>query len=137
MPESAKVATIPTKPSRNGGRGKGTPNRDKAALWQLLKQEYGKDFHPIMKMAHNATILQTRVDDAEANHSEDVANQASEPRPAATLEQLRETITAWERVAKYTCAQYKAVEFNPADVDDGIGKTARERLEQLIGSGAA
>jgi hypothetical protein len=74
-------------PSRQG-----KPNRNKVFLLNRLQDMYGEDFHPIMKMAENAVLLQ-----AEAENSMDVNT-------------LKTAVDAWDKVAQYTEPKLKAIE---------------------------
>ena len=53
---------------------------------------YGKDFHPIMKIAENVTTLH------------DLASKTN------SMNDLSRSIDAWDRIAKYTEPKLKAVE---------------------------
>ena len=133
---STKVAPKPTgKGIRYGGRQKGTPNRGKNALKANLAKLYGNDFCAVSKIAHNAVILQHRVDEAEAERLKPVED-GEEPSPGATLEMLRETVNAWEKVAQYVEPKLKAIEVSNAD-EPADSEEARERLGELVSIGAA
>tara|TARA_R110002020_G_scaffold180877_3_gene375636 strand:- start:2270 stop:2557 length:288 start_codon:yes stop_codon:yes gene_type:complete len=70
----------------------GRPNKNKAFLLNRLQDMYGEDFHPIMKMAENAILLQ-----AEAEKELDAAT-------------LKTAVDAWDKVAQYTEPKLKAIE---------------------------
>ena len=53
---------------------------------------YGKDFHPIMKMAENAVRLH------------DIASRNN------TIDDLKRSIDAWDRIAKYTEPKLKVMD---------------------------
>lgn len=86
-----------------GGRPKGVPNKRKGTLLARLKQMYGDDFHPIMRMAENAVALQKI---------------AEEERDATAL---KSAVDAWDKVANYTEPKLKAVEVT-GDVNHTIVK---------------
>ena len=58
---------------------------------------YGQDFHPIMKMAENAVRLH------------DIASRND------TIDDLKRSIDAWDRIAKYTEPKLKAVDYYPEE----------------------
>ena len=58
---------------------------------------YGKDFHPIMKIAENVTTLH------------DLASKTN------SMNDLSRSIDAWDRIAKYTEPKLKAVECYPEE----------------------
>ena len=70
----------------------GSPNRNKNFLMSRLQDMYGKDFHPILRLADNAVRL-----DEMAKESNDVTA-------------LRASVDAWDRIAQYTEPKLKAVE---------------------------
>ena len=72
----------------------GSPNRNKAFLMDRLKDMYGEDFHPIMRMAENAVTLHDQ-----ARGTMDTAD-------------LKLSIDAWDRIAQYTEPKLKASEVN-------------------------
>lgn len=73
-------------------REAGIPNKNKRGLLARLKQQYGEDFHPIMRMAENAVKL------------EDIAK--AEP-DAATV---KAALDGWEKIAQYTEPKLKSIE---------------------------
>ena len=70
----------------------GSPNKNKRFLLNRLQDMYGKDFHPIMKMAENAMT------------PHDLASKTN------SMNDLSRSIDAWDRIAKYTEPKLKAVE---------------------------
>ena len=72
----------------------GSPNRNKAFLMDRLKDMFGDDFHPIMRMAENAVTLHDQ-----ARGTMDTAD-------------LKLSIDAWDRIAQYTEPKLKASEVN-------------------------
>ena len=85
------------------GRTANIPNRNKKYLLNRLRDMYGDDFDPILKMAEGADALQREVGNSE------------QPDP----HMVKSAIDAWEKVAQYTEPKMKAqapcVEF---DFDD-------------------
>ena len=82
------------------GRPAGLPNKNKRALMARLKDIYGEEFHPIMRMAENAVKLQ------------DIATRTEE------VNDLKASTEAWDRIAVYVEPKLKAVEVTGAG-DDG------------------
>ncbi|MCS5594208.1 MAG: hypothetical protein NZ730_06655 [Porticoccaceae bacterium] len=76
------------------GRPKGSANKNKKFLLSRLQDMYGKDFHPIMKMAENAVNLHSK-----ANESNDTTD-------------LRASIEAWDKIASFTEPKLKALEVS-------------------------
>ena len=72
----------------------GSPNKNKRFLLNRLQDMYGKEFHPIIKMAENAMILHRRA--SKTNSMDD----------------LSRSIDALDRIAKYTEPKLKAVDCN-------------------------
>jgi hypothetical protein len=72
----------------------GSPNRNKAFLLDRLRDMYGDDFHPIMRMAENAVTLHDQ-----ARGTMDAAD-------------LKASIDAWDKIAQYTEPKLKASEVN-------------------------
>lgn len=119
-------------------RQPGTAARNKAFLQKRLKDMYGDDFEPVMKMAENAVFLQSVakrfqdeiVDSIKAGALVDSAlDQATESTNTA--------IAAWDRIAKYTTPQLKQIEIH-GDVDATIHKPMQDvldRIEELTGNG--
>ena len=75
----------------------GSPNKNKRFLLNRLQDMYGKDFHPIMKMAENAMTLHELACKTNAMHD------------------LSRSIDAWDRTAKYTEPKLKAVDYYPEE----------------------
>ena len=72
----------------------GSPNKNKKFLLNRLQDMYGQDFHPIMKMAENAVRLH------------DIASKND------TIDDLKRSIDAWDRIAKYTEPKLRAVDYS-------------------------
>lgn len=72
----------------------GSPNKNKAFLLNRLKDMFGSDFDPIIRMAEQATELH-RV--------------ASERRDVASL---KASIDAWDKVAVYVEPKLKAINYD-------------------------
>ncbi len=70
----------------------GSPNKPKRLLVTRLEKAYGKQFHPIMRLAENAVRL------------EEIAKQSND------ITALRASVDAWDRIAQYTEPKLKAVE---------------------------
>ena len=70
----------------------GSPNKPKRLLITRLEKAYGKQFHPIMRLAENAVRL------------EEIAKQSND------VTALRASVDAWDRIAQYTEPKLKAVE---------------------------
>ena len=70
----------------------GSPDKNKRFLLNRLQDMYGKEFHPIIKMAENAMILHRLT--SKTNSMDD----------------LSRSIDAWDRIAKYTEPKLKAVD---------------------------
>lgn len=76
---------------------KGKLNKNKKFLLGRLQDLYGEEFHPIMRMAENAVILQ------------ELATLDREPTT------LKAALDGWEKVAQYVEPKLKAVEVTGAD----------------------
>ena len=74
-----------------------SPNKNKKFLLNRLQDMYGQDFHPIMKMAENAV------------RPHDIASKND------TIDDLKRSIDAWDRIAKYTEPKLKAVDCYQED----------------------
>ena len=74
----------------------GSPNRSKHSLLARLKEQYGKDFDPVMRMAKNAHEIEVLL--------------GANPDP--TPDDHVVAINAWDKIAKYTTPQLKAVEVS-------------------------
>ena len=81
-------------------RPEGTPNKNKAYLLKRLQDQYGDNFHPIMRMASNADRLQKLL----------------ETIPDSDIDVLfvglKNSIDAWDKIAQYTEPKLKAVEIS-------------------------
>lgn len=89
------------------GRPTGSLNKNKDFLLTRLQAMYGKDFHPIMRMAENADRLQKVLDE--------VPNEDA----AVLFVGLKTSIDAWDKVASYTEPKLKAVEVT-GEIDTSI-----------------
>ncbi|MDA9232077.1 hypothetical protein N9O85_02400, partial [Porticoccaceae bacterium] len=74
----------------------GSTNKNKRFLLNRLQEMYGDDFHPILKMAENATTLHR------------VAAESS------SVSDLKLSIDAWDKVAQYTEPKVKAIDIGLA-----------------------
>ena len=72
----------------------GASNRNKSFLLNRLKDMYGDDFHPIMRMAENAVMLHEQA------------------RGTLDTTDLKASIDAWDKIAQYTEPKLKASEVN-------------------------
>jgi hypothetical protein len=70
----------------------GSPNRNKSFLMSRLQKMYGKEFHPIMRLAESAVRL------------EEIAKESND------VTAIRASVDAWDRIAQYTEPKLKAVE---------------------------
>ena len=75
-------------------RPKGSMNKNSQGLLVRLKQQYGAEFDPIMRMAEQAVEIHK------------IANTTND------IEDRKDAVTAWEKIAKYTTPQLKAVEVD-------------------------
>ena len=80
-----------------------------------LRDQYGKDFEPVMSMSANALFLQKVADEAQAKLDElkgadRIDLEANKSARAAAIDAAKEANKEWDRVAKYTTPQLKAVE---------------------------
>ena len=84
----------------------GSTNKNKRFLLNRLQEMYGDDFHPILKMAENATTLHR------------IAAESS------SVSDLKLSIDAWDKIAQYTEPKVKAIDIglasgsadNPAEI---------------------
>ena len=81
---------------------KGSPNKNKNFLLKRLEDMYGKDFHPIMRMAESAVELQ-RI----ASEEQDV-------------QAYKAALDGWDKIANYTEPKLKSVEVTGRDGEDLI-----------------
>ena len=70
-----------------------------------LKEEYGDDFHPIMKLAQNCVFLQE-----DADNEEDLASKVAKVKTANA---------EWARIAEYTEPKLKATDLT-VEGEEGI-----------------
>ena len=75
----------------------GSPNKNKKYLLNRLQDMYGDDFHPIMKMAENASVL----------HSLAIESRS--------VTDLKYSIHAWDKLGQYTEPKLKTVDIGLAD----------------------
>lgn len=76
-------------------RTHGSTNKNKAFLLNKLKEMYGDDFDPIIRMAEQATRLHALAIDSEEGSKA-----------------LMDSVTAWDKIAQYVQPKLKAVEIN-------------------------
>jgi len=87
----------------------GSPNRNKQHLLNRLKDIYGSDFNPIMRIADNCSVLQIKADKIPYEADEKVVA-------------LQKCNAEWSRMAEYVVPKLKAVEISGeivADIDIG------------------
>ena len=96
-------------------REKGIPNKNKAFLLNRLKDMYGDEFHPIMRMAENAVKLQGAAD-------------TEEPNPV----NYKMALEGWEKIAQYVEPKLKAIEV--AGEDGNPIKTESTFIFNPVGS---
>ena len=112
---------------RTRGMGK-----NKRGLLARLQQEYGKDFHPIMKMAENACRLQTIVDEMQPDEGEELETTEVD----RLFVGIKLAADVWDKVAQYTEPKLKAVEHSgnistrPMLVDLSGGKLTEAKQEE-------
>ena len=78
-------------------RPKGALGKNKAFLLNRLKDMYGKDFDPVMKMAEQAATL----------------DQLALEEPSVTNQ--KESIHAWGKIAEFVTPKLKATEVTTGD----------------------
>lgn len=94
------------------GSRAGCANKNKEFLFNRLKDMYGDDFDPIIKMAQNCLTLQTIADDhAKGKFTIDADSKTIIGASSSAID----AIAAWDRVAKYVQPQLKAVELTGKD----------------------
>lgn len=93
----------------------GMTHKNKVFLLNKLREMYGDDFEPVMKMAGNAAFLQGIADKHQKDFKEDKAETSEDTQPKA-IAATKEANYEWDRIAKYTTPQLKAVEIT-GDVD--------------------
>ena len=74
----------------------GSTNKNKRFLLNRLQDIYGDDFHPILRMAENATTLHR------------IAAESS------SVSDLKLSIDAWDKIAQYTEPKLKAIDIGLA-----------------------
>ena len=111
----------------------GMTNRNKQFLLNKLRKMYGDDFEPVMKMAGNAAFLQGIADEHQGGYAvlyestvaelEGVGGQETfEDIKAKAIAATKEANFEWDRIAKYTTPQLKAVEITgDVDVTNHVG----------------
>jgi|ETNvirnome_2_300_1030623.scaffolds.fasta_scaffold129907_2 hypothetical protein len=90
---------------------KGKLNKNKKFLLGRLKDLYGEDFHPIMRMAENAVKLQEIAENEEDSNAHKAA------------------LDGWEKIAQYVEPKLKAVEVTGADGKDLIPDSIKVKYE--------
>jgi hypothetical protein len=78
-------------------RTHGSINKNKTFLLNRLQEMYGDSFHPVIRMAENAVLLQDEVD--------------KDPAPLT----IKAAIDGWDKIAAYTSPKLKAVEVTGED----------------------
>jgi len=115
------MTTDNNSPAKNNSRA-GIPNKNKKFLLARLQDEYGENFHPIMRMAENAHKLQDLIDKL----------------PEDDLEKLfigyKSAIDAWEKIAQYTEPKLKAVEVKHTSMPKVkmIDLSGKPRIEDSV-----
>jgi len=79
------------------------PGKNKKFLLDRLQDMYGKDFHPIMKMAENANRAQNLIDDYDEDPEADLQ---------ALFAGLKFAVDAWDKIAQYTEPKLKAIDHS-------------------------
>ena len=90
---------------------KGSPNRNKNFLLKRLEDMYGKDFHPIMRMAESAVQLQKIADEEQ------------------DVQAFKAALDGWDKIASYTEPKLKSVEVTGKDGDDLIPNNITVKYE--------
>ena len=91
----------------------GSPNKNKQFLLNRLQDMYGKDFHPIMKMAENAITLH------------ELASKTN------SMNDLSRSIDVWDRIAKYTEPKLRALDCYPEE--DRVVNVIVKRFDSATG----
>ena len=91
---------------------KGIPNKNKRFLLSRLQDMYGEDFHPIMRMAEQATRLHEIARNGETSD-------------------IKASIDAWDKVAAYTEPRLKASEIDLTTSDGSMSPTVIELIPRL------
>lgn len=84
------------------GRPKGSQTRNSKFLLNRLKEIYGEEFEPVMRMAEMATLLQAEAMSCEKEHKSRA---------------IKDAIDGWDKIAKYVQPTLKAVEISGTDGD--------------------
>lgn len=95
------------KKKKTGGRKKGTPNKDKQSLLELIREEVGEaDYHPVVELARQAVRLKDSLDEVDDENG-------------LTLREKEQLMTAANReVSQYVAPKLKSVEVSGTG-DDG------------------
>ena len=80
---------------------KGSPNKNKMFLLNRLQEQYGEQFHPIMRMAECAV----KMGDMTKQLEDEGAN------PRELLVAYRAELESWSKIAEYTEPKLRAVEI--------------------------
>lgn len=100
-------------------RPQGSQNKNKSFLLKRLQEMYGKDFHPIIKLAQNCVELQGNIELMEIPElPEDPDTDEVEAVVTARLARVSAIKTAnaeWSRIAEYTEPKLKATELSGPD----------------------
>ena len=78
-------------------RPKGSLNKNKRSLLARLKEEYGEDFHPIVRIAENCVYLQEQAD--------------KEKDPEKRAVKVKAANSEWARMAEYTEPKLKSTDL--------------------------
>jgi hypothetical protein len=89
----------------------GSPNKNKNFLLNRLKDMYGDDFHPIMRMAESAVQLQAIADDEQ------------------DVQAYKAALDGWDKIANYTEPKLKSVEVTGKDGEDLIPNNITVKYE--------
>lgn len=113
-------------------RPTGSPNKNKSFLLNRLQAMYGKDFHPIIKIAENCVELQERVEaivipELPEEPTDDDIKAVATAREGK-VNAIRVANNEWSRIAEYTEPKLKAMELSGPDGGD-IGIDAIWRIE--------
>ena len=100
-----------------------------------LRELYGDDFDPVIKMSENADFMHQLSETArKAVESEEPT--IDSPLVEAAAKASKDSIDAWDKVAKYTTPQLKSIEVN-LDANVGIHEGLPEvddLVEEVLGS---
>ena len=112
------------------GRPQGSLSKNSKYLLNRLKEMYGKDFEPILKMAENADTMQ-KVVNAIAEQAFDTDGTIIEDKLLPLLAALEKSINSWDKVGAYTNAKLKAIEHSQ-DPDNPLTESTTEALERRL-----